>query len=409
MSNAFTNFLGDISSGLLGNPSPNMKDYRHASNLYVSNTYARAPKFGFLYFLSFNFNDFVIRDAAWAKTGETDVGLLAKKVDLPKFRITTETLNQYNRKTKVQTKLDYEPVTIEFHDDNSDITNGLWTNYYKYYYTDSTYGGYNDFTAASSPARASFIKQLFGGLSAAGSKKTKKPDPVISSAAFQDTKYGNNYAYGLDSFQKNPFFKSVDIFVLHQQKFTQYTLINPLITEWAHDSVDQEQGNKILHNKMTLTYENVFYNHGKIAKGTDSGQFQTYYYDTSPSPLSIGGKGSSSIFGPGGVIAGADAIFGENGAVAQGNYLGAALQTVTLIKNASNITKASLSTEGYSIANSVLGGLSTGGNQPGGGGNQASAAISQTNPGAALIFTNSNNPNLNGGIVATPVKTQPGK
>jgi hypothetical protein len=410
MSNAFTNFLGSIGNGLLGNPSPNMKDYHHASDLYVNNNYARAPKAGFLYFLSFNFNDSVIRDANWAKTGETDVGLLARKVDLPKYKISTETINQYNRKTKVQTKIDYEPITIEFHDDNSDLTNRLWTNYFKYYYTDSTYGGYNDFTAASSPAKKSFIKQLFGGLSARGSKKVKgSPEPVNISAAFKDTKYENGqYAYGLDSFQKEPFFKSIDIYVLHQQKFTQFTLVNPLITDWAHDSLDQDQGGKILHNRATIVYEDVFYNYGKISKGSSSGQFEAYYYDTSPSPLSIGGKGSSSLFGPGGIIAGADAIFGENGAIAEGNYLGAALQTVTLLKNASNITKASLSSEGYSIANSVLNNLATGGNQPGGGRNQAIAAISQTNPGAGLIFTGSNSPANNGGITATPVKTQRG-
>ena len=209
MSNAFTNFLGNVTDGFLGNPSPTMKDRVHASNLYVANTYARAPKLGFLYFLSFNYNQNVVRDAAWAKTGETDVGLLAKKVDLPRFKISTDTLNQYNRKTKIQTKLDYEPINIEFHDDNSNLTSGLWRNYYKYYYTDSTYGGSNDFTVASSPAKSSVVKQLFGGLSAPGSKKNKgsTAKPAMSQA-YSDTKFSSsNYLYGLSSFQKDPFFK----------------------------------------------------------------------------------------------------------------------------------------------------------------------------------------------------------
>ena len=408
MSNAFNNFLGSVTNGLLGEGQPNMKDFRHASNLYVANTYARAPKVGFLYFLSFNFNDYVVRDAAWAKTGETDVGLLVRKVDLPKFKISTETVNQYNRKTKIQTKLEYEPVNIEFHDDNSDLTNGLWRNYYKYYYTDSTYGGSNDFTAASSPAKSSFVKQLFGGLSAPGGKKNKgsNASPPISQA-FKDTKYGDsNYLYGLSSFQKDPFFRSIDIYVLHQQKFTQFTLVNPLVTDWAHDSLDQEQGSKTLHNKMTVTFENVFYQSGRITKGSGPGGFQNYYYDTSPSPLSIGGKGSNSLFGPGGIVAGTEAIFGENGAIAEGNYLGAALQTVTLLKNAANITKSSLVSEGYSIANGALNSIASGGNQPGGIGSQVAASISQNNPGAAIFFSGSNNSSVNGGVQASPVKTQ---
>jgi len=407
MSNAFNNFLGSVTNGLLGDGQPSMKDFQHASNLYVANTYARAPKVGFLYFLSFNFNDYVVRDAAWAKTGENDVGLLVRKVDLPKFKISTETLNQYNRKTKIQTKLEYEPINIEFHDDNSDITNGLWRNYYKYYYTDSTYGGSNDFTQASSPAKASFVKQLFGGLSAPGGKKnrgsTAKP---AGSQAYSDTKFSdNNYLYGLSSFQKAPFFRSIDIYVLHQQKFTQFTLVNPLVTDWAHDSLDQEQGSKVLHNRMSVVFENVYYQSGRIPE-SGSGDFKNYYYDTSPSPLSIGGKGSNSLFGPGGIISGTEAIFGANGAIAEGNYLGAALQTVTLLKNASHITKSSLIAEGYSMANSALGNLSRGGNQPGGAGSQAAAAISQTNPGAAIFFSGSDNPSINGQTKAKPVKTQ---
>jgi hypothetical protein len=42
MSNAFTNFLGGIGSGLLDS-GPVMKDYQHADRLYVWESYARAP------------------------------------------------------------------------------------------------------------------------------------------------------------------------------------------------------------------------------------------------------------------------------------------------------------------------------------------------------------------------------
>ena len=52
MSNPFTNFLGGVGAGIFGN-SAQMKDYNHASRLYVADTYARAPKLGFLYFVSF--------------------------------------------------------------------------------------------------------------------------------------------------------------------------------------------------------------------------------------------------------------------------------------------------------------------------------------------------------------------
>ena len=134
MSNAFTNFLTNVGSGLFGGSDASMKDYQHANRLYVQNNYARAPKVNFLYFVNFNINQGVIIDKTWEEKRKNDVGLLVKRVDLPKFTIGTETLNQYNRRTVVQTKLTYGNVQIEFHDDNSDITTDLWKNYYQYYY-----------------------------------------------------------------------------------------------------------------------------------------------------------------------------------------------------------------------------------------------------------------------------------
>jgi len=409
MSNAFTNFLGGVVNGLLGNPSANMRDYQHASRLYVENTYARAPKHGFMYFVAFNFNDGVIRDSSWAASGKVDAGLLAKKVDLPKFKISTETLNQYNRKTVVQTKLNYDPINIEFHDDNSEITTGLWKNYYKYYFTDSAYGGRDDLKPPPGARKQGIVQGLFGGVMAKGSSTTQNKSQHVSvPAAFGDTKYGStDYIYGFDSLQNKPFFTSIDIYVLHQHKFTQYTLVNPKITDWSHDSLDQEQGNKMLHNRMTVMYEDVLYNYGSIEKGSDTGVFEARYYDTTPSPLSIGGKGSNSIFGPGGVIAGASSIFGEGGYLDNGNVLGAALAAANLVKNAKNITKSSLVSEGYSILGGVLGSVSAQGNQPGGVGQAVQNGLLAQGPGLNIMINGFPNQSASGSVIqATPINTQ---
>jgi len=408
MSNAFTNFLGGVVNGLLGNPSANMRDYQHASRLYVDNTYARAPKHGFLYFVAFNFNDGVIRDQQWASFGKVDAGLLVKKVDLPRFKIATDTLNQYNRKTVVQTRLNYEPISLEFHDDNSEITTGLWKNYYKYYYTDSAYGGYNDLHPPAKSKKSGIGQALFGGILAKGSSLNQnKSNSVSVPAAFGDTKYGaTDFAYGFDNLQTVPFFKSIDIYVLHQQKFTQYTLVNPIVTEWQHDSLNQEEGGKILHSKMNIAYENVLYNQGSIQKGQESGTFEARYYDSTPSPLSIGGKGTNSIFGPGGLVAGASSIFGEGGSIDNGNYLGAALQTINLVKNAKNITKSSVLNEGYSILGGVLGTVSAQGNQPGGVGQAIQNGFMSQGPGLNIMINGFSNQNssVNGTTQTTPSK-----
>jgi hypothetical protein len=346
MSNAFTNFLSGVGSGIFGD-SAQLRDYQHADRLYVRDTYARAPKVGFLYFVCFNINKAAVKDTSWNNSNRNidNVGLLVKRIDLPRFTIATETVNQYNRKTVVQTKLTYSNISLDFHDDNSDITTNLWKNYYKYYYADGTYGA----------------------------NKNKPTE-------FGDTKYGiNDYRYGLRSSQTNPFFESIDIYVMHQQKFTKMTLVNPIVTAWDHDSLSQDEGNKILSNKMSLAYEDVIYERGTIKKSDEAGKFSAIFYDQTPSPLSIGGLGTNTLFGAGGVLAGAGGVLGS---LSEGNILGAAIQANTLSKNVRELRKTGLKNEGYSILSGVLGNISATGNQPGGITNAIATGISQNGVGA---------------------------
>jgi hypothetical protein len=367
MSNAFNNFLGGVVNGLFGK-GPIMKDYQHADRVYVKNNYARAPKLGFLYFVTFNLNlDALPATARWSQEGYKEVGLLVKKIDLPKFTVTNETLNQYNRKTVVQTTLKYNPISIEFHDDNSNITRDMWKTYFQYYYADSVYG--NNISNTSTPIE------------------------------FENTKYNpKSHAYGLNSNQNKPFIRSIDIFVLHQQNFTQYTLVNPIINDWNHDSLDQADGTKILTNKMGVSYETVLYKEGRVNSSTPE-RFSAVYYDTSPSPLSISGNGTNSLFGAGGIIAGAGSVLG---ALQSGNILGAAIQGANVLRNARSITKGGLKQEGYSILTGVLGNVQQTGNQPGGIGAAVQTGINQRGLGIN-IFSNQNN-SVNGSIPTTPSK-----
>lgn len=387
MSNAFNNFLSGVTEGVFGNGA-NLKDYQHADRLYVRNTYARAPKVGFLYFVNFNINQKAVKDKKWITTNAIrDVGMLVKRIDMPKFTVATETLNQYNRKTVVQTKLTYNPINIDFHDDNSDITTRLWQNYYQYYYADSNYGD----------------------MPSGKLKKGQIP------SAYTDTKYGKeNNAYGLNNYQNEPFFETIDIYVLHQGKFTLITLVNPIVTEWAHDNLDQSDGSKILTNKMSVAFENVIYKTGgKIVKKSEPEGFAAVYYDTTPSPLSVGGNGTNTLFGAGGVIAGAAGIFGEDGLLNKENkspldYLALAIQGNKLAKNVSSLSKSGLKTEGYSILNGVLGEVQATGNQPGGIGEAIKTGANQSGLGVlgnigVNIFSGQNT-SVTGNTKAKPSK-----
>ena len=333
MSNAFNNFL---SSTGYKSGYPNLKDYQHASRLYVDDNYAFTPKVAFLYYVVFNLNKDAIIDETWKNTVSIDVGQLVKNIDLPKFNIATETVNQYNRKTVVQTKLSYNPISVEFHDDNIDTINKLWINYYKHYFADSNYGG---------PPSAG--------------NQSRNGVPV----AFSDTKYGEtDYQYGVyDGGVKNAFITSVDIYSLHQQQFTKITLINPKITEWSHDSLNQADGNRTLQNRMQLSFENVLYDYGSIVPETNPPGFTAVYYDKTPSPLSIAGnpinnpvyiKQGTSFDKPG-----AQRVFGKVG----GNYKsGNPLLDIgkALVKNYVNTNGIARTKAGvYNIASGSLGAL----------------------------------------------------
>lgn len=368
MGNAFTNFLKDVGRGIFEGEGAFMRDYQHADRLYVDNNYARMPKVGFLYFVVFNMNDSAILDSEWKQRNKRDVGLLVRRIDLPKYKITNDTLNQYNRKTVIQTKIQYSPVSIDFHDDNSDITNNLWKNYFNYYYTDSLYG-------------------------------SADPDRNIIEE-YSDTKYASKmYAYGLNNFQKDPFFRSIDIYVLHKghgnQDFTQMTLVNPLISDWSHDQLNQDENAKVLTNKMTVNYEFVVYKTGKIVKNVSPIGFTPVYYDKTPSPLGVGASGN--IFGAGGIISGIGSVFGSNGSLANArsplDLLGAALQTKQLAKNIKNLKSENVRSEGYLMAGSIVAGaLATNPNQP-----------RNTNQGSTGIAPNTNS-TTNDTITASPRK-----
>lgn len=319
MANAFTNFL----SQTLTTPNQ-LRDYQHASRLYVDDYFRLAPKAGFLYYVVFNINrnNNPIIIQYLSKNG-SELGLLVKGIDLPKYRIATETVNQYNKKTIVQSKIEYQPVNMTFHDDHNNTTIGMWKSYYNYYFVDG-----------------------------------KNTSGLSIPASFGDTKYkkiGTNIdestAYGMNNGQTNPFFRSIEIYQLNRQQFTAFILVNPIITDFSHDKLDQTQ-TKLLENSMTVQYETVLYGTGKIKRDNPTG-FATIHYDTTPGPLSVFGGGNSSILGPGGIISGANEVFGRAGDTSPLGLFRTARGAAALGKNIKNVSRSSVLAEGFGILDKV--------------------------------------------------------
>jgi len=324
-----------------------VKDFAHASRLYADNVFALAPKAGWLYYVVFDIEPSAITDKQWANQQRvSEVGMLVKSADLPKFNVQTEVVNQYNRKTVIQKGITYNPIGINLHDDQSNVVHNMWLNYYRYYYADSTWGG-------TGPI---------------GTARDNTPGAFQNNKYLPSTDLFNPVNYGLNSkLTIAPFFRSITIYQLNRKLFTSYKLVNPLIASWEHDRLDQTQGNKLSESKMSLNYEAVFYGVGQVRKDTPTG-FAVFHYDTSPSPLSLAGGGNNSLFGPGGVIPGALEIFGDvsnilnpDSNVGPLGVLGTVIKGASLVRNVKGITKDSLRAEGYSILQGTLRNISQGG------------------------------------------------
>jgi len=65
-----------------------------------------------------------------------DLSLVVQSVELPSFQFDTQTLNQYNRKRIIQTKMNWNPISISFHDTRDNKWLNVWKEYMKFHYKD---------------------------------------------------------------------------------------------------------------------------------------------------------------------------------------------------------------------------------------------------------------------------------
>jgi hypothetical protein len=104
---------------------------------------------------------------------------------------------------------------------------------------------------------------------------------------------------------KPPFFRDIRIYGLNQHKFAAYVLVNPMITDWKHDTYDYSQGNGIMTHTVTIRYETVKYYSGAIgASRPDTnviGFADPNRYDQTLSSISRPGS-QATVLGQGGLL-----------------------------------------------------------------------------------------------------------
>ena len=309
---SINNFLKGFQDGL-----PGMKDYRHASRLYIDDNYKLMPKQKFLFHVVFNTDETLFVDGFNANE-RSQLNMLVKACDLPKYGMNMEEKIQYNKKMYAATRIQYDPVNITFHDDHADTVNAFWKKYYEYHIADSV--------SMNSDLQISATK-----------------DSLYDSI---ETKRTNKYGMDTPAARGKPFLKGIEIFVLHKKRFTSMTLVNPVIASFSHDNLDAADGAGIMSNTMQVMYETVIYKAGIINRNNVPG-FATVNYDNEPSPLSVLGRGTNSIFGPGGVVDGIGSVMRN---IQSGNILGAILGASNTYNNAKKIKKKDVKEELKGIA-----------------------------------------------------------
>jgi|APGre2960657373_1045057.scaffolds.fasta_scaffold01021_4 hypothetical protein len=311
MAGFFNQFLGQLGRG------DEIKDYRHAAKTFVDGLYRLSPKTEGLFHVFINLNPEA--SAEVDQNSQIEIGLLAKSAQLPKFNVQTKTYNAYNRKNIVQERINYDPISITFHDDMSNIVRDFWYKYYSYYYRDSDHS-----------------EALYG-------MEHKYKQRATQEWGFTPKSSGLN------------FINAIRIYSLHQKSFSSYVLLNPTITNFQHG--DQVQGSyEGLQHSMTIAYEAVQYEYGAVSGGTVQG-FNIIHYDNSPSPLSSLGGGTTSILGPGGLVEGTSDVINN---LANGNFGAAALGAFRTSNNFKNADLKSIAkSELEQTAKNILRGQNT--------------------------------------------------
>lgn len=278
--------MAGSATGIKTGSSVVYRDYRHASKAFISNGYQLAPRYKFLFHVYFNINVGQIPQlqTAFGEGNQARVGLMVKTIALPQFQMSLDTANQYNRKRLIQSKIEYLPVQITFHDDQADLVRNLWYNYYSYYYKDPTQP-YINVPAQNGAA----------GTNAVAANGSLYNNRNIYDATIQNTDWGYvGESATSSSLVKPPFFNDIQIYGLNQKKYASYVLVNPLIETWYHDTYDYSAGDSTMINTVTIRYETVKYYAGAIGGTNPSGVVPGFadqaYYDVDPSPIANPGS-----------------------------------------------------------------------------------------------------------------------
>jgi hypothetical protein len=314
MSSFGNQFLQQLATG------DTVRDYQHGSRTFVDGNYRLSPKLQNLFHVYIELNPTVATLDNQNPNSKYEIGLLAKSASLPKFNIQNKVLNSYNRKNIVQERINYDPISIVFHDDSSNVVRNFWSNYFKYYYRDVDH-----------------------------------QEAMFNQPYKYDARMDQAWGYSPLTSSTDPYINSITVYSMHQKTFSSYKIIRPTIISFQHGQHIQGEYSPLEHT-MTLAYETVLYDGGRVSGETVLG-FGDLHYDKTASPLTSLGGGTRSFLGPGGLVeSGGDVLTN----LQAGNFGAAALGALRTGKNFKDADlKAIASGELKTLGTNILRGQNT--------------------------------------------------
>lgn len=281
-------------------PDITLRNYQHATKIFGTNNNALAPKTKNWFHIYFQVNPSVISQVTqslsqavsnkrinWNPNNLPVLGVLAKTVKLPSYKIETTRNNNYGRWSITPTKINYEPISISFWDDTINVIQHFWYGYYQFMNQDPNFVHWS-------------TKQSQG-------MNIPTPQWSQSNGNISSIYTDSYYNYGLDTLQTNSngdplvgtsfnrnasFFESIKIYQFNRSvnpngvEYTEFTLVNPYITGFSHDDLDSASS-EFMQNKMDIEYETVLYNNGYLNNDEIASwdAVTSTLFDNTPSPL----------------------------------------------------------------------------------------------------------------------------
>lgn len=257
-----------------------LRDSRHAANAFglnKSDLSNGTPRHKFEFFVKINFNSQLadyVRAFFVDPAEQAILHTMIKSITMPSMQIETATLNQYNKKRISQTKINYNPISITFHDSVEGRTLRLWEMYYEYYFRD---GLAPEKLLVGQSKPTSFLDAFVGAFTGENGAKAERVSEELGPDDTIKDRFNDNFGYNLARVGNSKYLiSSIEIYQVHGGKWSRTDIIRPRVSGFTHDTLDYEDGSGLVEMKLDFDYEGVIY--ANVNQPLNSEELEKYRY-----------------------------------------------------------------------------------------------------------------------------------